>query len=79
MCASDGQRIVAQEAANEEAVENPQSVYVNGDESDASDTCCNALQDNATLPLDNVVANEVCGDGSVKYGSALIQRVKLWT
>ena len=72
-CASDGQQIAAQEAANEEAVENPQPVCVSGDNCDASDSCCNALRDQATLTLDNVVSNEVCDGGSVRYGSALTQ------
>ena len=59
MCTSDGQRIATQEAANEKANENPQSVYVNKkNNSDASDTRCNALEDQATLHIDKVVATK---------------------
>lgn len=71
-CASGGQIIAAQEAENEEALENPQPVCASGD-CDAAGACCNALRDQATLTLDNVVSNEVCSGGGVRYASALTQ------
>jgi len=72
-CASGGQIVAAQEAENEEALENPQPVCVSGDGCDAANDCCNALKDESTLTLDNVVTNEICNGGEVRYASALTQ------
>jgi len=72
-CASGGQIIAAQEAESEEALENPQPVCVSGEECDAASDCCNALKDESMLTLDNVVKNEICNGGEVRYASALIQ------
>jgi len=72
-CASGGQLVAAAEAANEEAEENPQPVCVSGDGCDPAPDCCNALKDQATLVLDNVVKNEMCDGGEVRYASALVQ------
>jgi len=72
-CASDGQQVAAQEAANEEAIENPQPVCVSGGACDAATDCCNALASAATLTLDNVVTNEICDGGEIRYASALTQ------
>jgi len=72
-CASSGQIVAAQEAENEEALEHPQPVCVSGDGCDAANDCCNALKDESTLTLDNVVTNEICNGGEVRYASALTQ------
>merc|ERR1719329_2120707 len=72
-CASGGQIVAAQEAENEEALENPQPVCVSGAGCDAANDCCNALKDESTLTLDNVVTNEICNGGEVRYASALTQ------
>jgi len=72
-CASGGQPVAAAEAENEEALENPQPVCVSGDGCDPASDCCNALKDQATLTLDNVVTNEICNGGELRYGSAVTQ------
>lgn len=71
-CASGGEHVVVEEAAEEEAIENPQPRCVQGD-CDPASLCCNALKDQATLILDNVIENELCGGGELRYGSALNQ------
>jgi ribonuclease HI len=70
-CASGGQVIVAAEAENEEALENPQPVCISGAGCDPAADCCNALKDQATLSLSNVVTNEICSGGELRYGSAV--------
>lgn len=71
-CGSGGAHVVVEEAAEEEAIENPQPRCVQGD-CDPASKCCNALRDQATLILDNVIANELCSGGELRYGSALNQ------
>jgi hypothetical protein len=72
-CASGGNPIVAAEAENEEAEENPQPICASDGVCDAAGDCCNALKDQATLTLDNVVTNTLCEGGELRYGSALTQ------
>jgi len=71
-CFSGGQVMPALEAIAEEASENPQPRCI-GEECDPSSKCCNALRDQAILTLDNVVSNEMCNGGELRYGSALTQ------
>lgn len=71
-CASGGQQMPVAEAVGEEALENPQPQCLNGD-CDPASKCCNALRDQATLVLDNVVQNDLCSGGELRYGSALTQ------
>jgi hypothetical protein len=72
-CASDGQIVAAQEAENEEALENPQPVCVSDGQCDAAGDCCNALRDGSVLTLDNVVSSDMCSGAGVRYASALTQ------
>lgn len=72
-CASDGQIVAAQEAENEEALENPQPICVSDGACDPATDCCDALRDQAILTLDNVVQSEMCSGNGVRYASALTQ------
>jgi len=72
-CASGGQQMAADEAEEEETIENPQPLCISGDECDPAADCCAALRDQATLNLDDVTTNEICSGGELRYGSALTQ------
>jgi len=78
-CFSGGEMQAAAEAQDEEEVENPQPMCVGaaGADCDPAAACCNALRDQATLVLDNVVQNNLCGtDGGeqeLRFGRALSQ------
>jgi len=72
-CASGGEIVPVQEAVAEEEFENPQPLCAKGDDCDPASKCCNALKDQSTLVLDNVVTSELCSGGELRYGSALTQ------
>jgi len=78
-CFSGGEMQAAAEAQDEEAAENPQPICSGAasDDCDPAGACCNALRDQATLTLDNVVQNNMCGSGGgeqeLRYGRALTQ------
>lgn len=72
-CVAGGEMVVAEEALEEEEAENPQPRCAKSNDCDPVSTCCNALKDQATLTLDNVVSNELCSGGELRYGSALTQ------
>jgi hypothetical protein len=78
-CFSGGNDQAAAEAQDEEAVENPQPICAGaaGGDCDPASACCNALRDGSQLALDNVVQNNMCGDGGgeqeLRYGRALTQ------
>jgi len=73
-CASGGAKESVAGAIEEEHIENPQPVCVNaGDNCDPASKCCDALRDQATLTLDNVVRSDACSGGEIRYGSALTQ------
>jgi len=78
-CFSGGEMQAAAEAQDEEEVENPQPMCVGaaGADCDPAAACCNALRDQATLTLDNVVQNNMCGSGGgeqeLRFGRALTQ------
>lgn len=75
-CAVEGHEEVVDMVIEEEAIENPQPSCILGDCEPAT-KCCNALRDKATLTLDNVVSNDLCNGGELRYGSALIQDGKV--
>lgn len=78
-CFSGGVIQAAAEAESEEATENPQPVCAGaaGSQCDPASACCNALKDQATLTLDNVVQDNMCGDAGgeqeLRFGRALNQ------
>merc|ERR1719262_2008491 len=78
-CFSGGESQAAAEAQDEEAVENPQPICAGAAAADCDPAgkCCDALRDQATLTLDNVVQNNMCGtDGGeqeLRFGRALTQ------
>lgn len=78
-CFSGGNVQAAAEAQDEEAVENPQPICAGAAPAgcDPASSCCNALRDDATLTLDNVVQNNMCGTGGgsqeLRFGRALTQ------
>jgi hypothetical protein len=78
-CFSGGNVQAAAEAQDEEAVENPQPICAGaaGDACDPASSCCNALRDQATLQLDNVVTSNLCGteggEQELRFGRALTQ------
>jgi len=72
-CFSGGQMVPVAEAIEEEHIENPQPVCVKAGDCDPASKCCNALRDQATLTFDNIVSNDVCDGGELRYGSALTQ------
>jgi len=82
-CSTDGNQEAADEAENEEHAENPQPVCAVPDNScDPASLCCDALKDKALLNFENVVQNNLCGDGDgareLRYGSVLSQDGKAW-
>lgn len=78
-CFSGGDMQAAAESQDEEAVENPQPICAGaaGGDCDPAASCCNALRDQATLQLDNVVTNNICGteggEQELRFGRALTQ------
>jgi len=78
-CYSGGAPAAVAEAEEEETIENPQPVCSGAAPAncDPASACCNALRDDSTLTLDNVVQNNICGtDGGnqeLRFGRALTQ------
>jgi len=77
-CFSGGDMAVVGDAEGEEARENPQPQCVKEDGAcDPASACCNALRDQATLSLDNVVQNNMCGtdagEQELRFGRAMTQ------
>lgn len=72
-CLSDGDINAALTAAEEETLEHPVPVCVSEGACDPASKCCDALKDEALLKLDNVVSNEMCSGGELRFGRAMSQ------